>query len=135
MKYVGGSPEELLVKLKRQKHRKYLDSNAILDVPDDYYEELIGKSGSKGIVDQTINKLMSKLREQKKTVRPVLLRAKEHRSKTTKKSKITLEKVGISGSLFYEMVAQLSPLQRLKMVVISSNITLVAIIIRLRDVY
>lgn len=57
MKFVGGSPEELLEKLNSKKYQKYIDAKEILDIADDDYEALLGKNGSPGIIDEKIKSL------------------------------------------------------------------------------
>lgn len=59
MKFVGGSAKELLGELKSEKYRKYRDENVRMDIPDDYYDVLMG-DGPDGI-DAQINTLQHKL--------------------------------------------------------------------------
>lgn len=61
MKFVGGSARELLSALKSDKYKKYRDENVLMDIPDDYYDVLMG-DGPDGI-DAQINKLRHKLDE------------------------------------------------------------------------
>jgi len=61
MKFVGSSADKLLDNLQSKKYSKYLKANAILDIPDDFYEDLVGRDGSKGIIDQRIDILESQI--------------------------------------------------------------------------
>ncbi len=61
MKYVGGTPEELLSKIRSAKYRKYLEADALLDIPDDFYEKLADRGQAKGIVSQKINELQKEI--------------------------------------------------------------------------
>ncbi len=56
MKFVGSSPRECLKKLASQKFQKYLDADATITVPSDYYQ---------GIIDEA-NKSIDSLKEQLK---------------------------------------------------------------------
>lgn len=109
MKYVGGSPEELLIKLKSQKYQKYLDANAILDVPDNYYEELIGKPGSKGIIDQKIDKLNEQIDRAEKDGKTDLASNKKAQVEDFQKIKKNLRKGGLTSEEAIE--ARLHPIK------------------------
>ena len=50
MKFVGSSPKECLTKLKSKHFQKYLDADATITVPSDYYE---------GIVQEANNQIQS----------------------------------------------------------------------------
>lgn len=51
MKFVGSSPKELLNALKSKEYAKYRDAGVITDIPDDYYDVLMG-DGPDGINEQ-----------------------------------------------------------------------------------
>lgn len=51
MKFVGSSPKELLNALKSKEYAKYRDAGVIMDIPDDYYDVLMG-DGPDGINEQ-----------------------------------------------------------------------------------
>ena len=51
MKFVGSSPKELLNALKSKEYAKYRDAGVIMDIPDDYYDVLMG-DGPDGINGQ-----------------------------------------------------------------------------------
>ncbi len=57
MKFVGNNPDELLSKLKSNKYRKYLDADAKLSIPDDYYDVLMSENG----IDKKIKHLQEQL--------------------------------------------------------------------------
>lgn len=59
MKFVGKDAKELLSKLKGAKYQKYLDRNVRMEIPDDYYDVLMG-DGPDGI-DAQIDKLQHQL--------------------------------------------------------------------------
>ena len=59
MKFVGSSPKELLNALKSKEYAKYRDAGVIMDIPDDYYDVLMG-DGPDGINEQ-IRKLQGEL--------------------------------------------------------------------------
>lgn len=109
MKYVGGSPEKLLDKLNSQKCQKYLDANAILDVPDDYYEELIGKPGSIGIIDQKIAELGKQIKKAEKDGKTDLASSKRAQKEDFQKIKKNLRKGGLTSNEAIE--ARLHPIK------------------------
>lgn len=47
MKFVGSSPKQCLNKLASQKFEKYLDADATITVPSDYYDEIITEADKK----------------------------------------------------------------------------------------
>ena len=59
MKFVGSSPKELLNALKSKEYAKYRDADVIMNIPDDYYDVLMG-DGPDGINGQ-IRKLQGEL--------------------------------------------------------------------------
>ena len=59
MKFVGKDAKELLSKLKGARYQKYLDRNVRMEIPDDYYDVLMG-NGPDGI-DAQIDKLQHQL--------------------------------------------------------------------------
>ncbi|PJM77303.1 hypothetical protein [Bifidobacterium felsineum] len=59
MKFVGSSPKALLKALKSKEYAKYRDSGVIMDIPDDYYDVLMG-NGPDGI-DAQIQNMQRKL--------------------------------------------------------------------------
>lgn len=109
MKYVGGSPEELLTKLKSNKFQKYLEADAILDVPDDYFEELVGKPGSNGIIDQKIEKLNEQIARAEKDGKTDLASNKRAQVEDYQKIKSNLRKGGLTNAEAIE--ARLHPIK------------------------
>lgn len=68
MKFVGGDPKECLTKLASKKFQKYLDADAEITIPKDYYEgvEVDGKIVSIFTeIDQTIGNLQKQLEHAK----------------------------------------------------------------------
>ncbi|KAB7791303.1 hypothetical protein [Bifidobacterium leontopitheci] len=61
MKFVGDSAKELLTALKSDTYKKYRDGNVRMDIPDDYYDVLMGDGPDS--IDAQINKLQHKLDE------------------------------------------------------------------------
>lgn len=61
MKFVGGSPDDLLTKLISKKFKKYIDANVLLDVADDDYDALMGVGGNPGIIDRRIEALKKQI--------------------------------------------------------------------------
>lgn len=59
MKFVGSSPKELLNALKSKEYAKYRNEGVIMNIPDDYYDVLMG-DGPDGINGQ-IRKLQGEL--------------------------------------------------------------------------
>lgn len=47
MKFVGNTPEECLTKLTSKKYQKYIDADAKLEVPKDYYDKIITEADSR----------------------------------------------------------------------------------------
>ncbi|WP_223852072.1 hypothetical protein [Bifidobacterium myosotis] len=61
MKFVGSSPKDLLAALKSKDYAKYRDAGVGMDIPDDYYDVLMG-NGPDGI-DAQIRSMQQKLDE------------------------------------------------------------------------
>jgi len=97
MKFVGSSPDALLDNLQSGKCRKYLDADAILDIPDDYYNELVGKKGSKGIIDKRIDSLKSQIKEAEKAGKNDVVSSKKAQLEDCKKIKKNLRKSGLTN--------------------------------------
>lgn len=47
MKFVGSDPKEALEKLASEKYKKYLDNNAKIEVPTDYYADIVNEANKK----------------------------------------------------------------------------------------
>ena len=62
MKFVGKNASEMLDRLRGSRFNKYLEANVKLSVPDDFFDELIGKNGENGLIDQKIIELEEQLR-------------------------------------------------------------------------
>ena len=61
MKFVGNSSKEFLrLLMTSKKYNKYFEADAIIDVPDDYYDDLVGTNGSTGLIDEQISELLVK---------------------------------------------------------------------------
>lgn len=79
MKFVGKDANAMLDKLLSKKFSKYLENDVILDVPDDFYDKLMGTGGTPGLIDSRIKDLedeIKKLQELNKT-EDLLQRKKE----------------------------------------------------------
>jgi hypothetical protein len=92
MKFVGNSSDELLSKLRSSKYRKYLDADAKLAIPDDYYDALMGKDG----IDKEIKRLQSQLEHVEKEGNTKLIAEKKAQIEDCKKIKRNLCKSGLS---------------------------------------
>lgn len=94
MKYVGGNPEELLAKLRSAKYRKYLDADALLDIPDDYFDAL---SGDNGIISQKIAKLQEEIDTLQEKGNSDALAKKQAQMKDLKKIQKNIRKGGLTS--------------------------------------
>jgi len=109
MKFVGGSPDELLDKLNSKKFQKYIDTGALLDIADDDYEELIGAQGNPGIIDQRIKALKEQVTAAEKNGKSEVARSKQAQIKKYERIKKKLRKTGMTREEAYE--ARLHPEQ------------------------
>ncbi len=94
MKYVGGNPEELLAKLRSTKYKKYLDADALLDIPDDYFDAL---SGDNGIISQKIAKLQEEIDTLQQKGNSDALAKKQGQMKDLKKIQKNIRKGGLTS--------------------------------------
>ena len=104
MKYVGRNADELLTKLRSSKYKKYLDADALLAIPDDYYDAL---SGDNGIIAQKINKLQEEIDTLKKAGNSDALAKKQSQMKDLKKIQKNIRKGGLTSEEAIE--ARLNP--------------------------
>ena len=93
MKYVGGSPEELLSKLRSSKYKKYLEADALLAIPDDYFDAL---SGDNGIISQKIADLQKEIDSLQKSGNSDTLAKKQSQMKDLKKIQKNIRKGGLT---------------------------------------
>lgn len=96
MKFVGKTPEELLNKMTSRKYQKYLDADAILDIPDDYYEALVGDTGKPGIIDSRIAELETQLSHAKSNGNEELAAQKKAQIDKLKKIRKNVRKSGLT---------------------------------------
>ena len=96
MKFVGNSPNELLIKLNSKKFQKYIDADALLDIADDDYDALCGTGESKGLIDVKIEKLNKEVDNLEKKGEIELAQKKKDQIKKYKKIKKNLRKTGMT---------------------------------------
>ena len=60
MKFVGSNPKACLTKLESEKFQKYLDADATITVPSDYYEGIINEANSR---IQSLEKQLARAKE------------------------------------------------------------------------
>lgn len=101
MKFVGGSPKECLDLLKSSKYRKYLDADAILTVPSDYYEKILSEA------DSEIAKLSRQLERAQSSGKDELAVSIKEKIDRLNKIKKNLHNSGITNQEALE--ARLSP--------------------------
>lgn len=92
MKFVGNTPDELLSKLRSNKYRKYLDADAKLSIPDDYYDALMSKNG----IDKEIERLQKQLEHVEKDGNAKVATEKKAQIEDYKKIKRNLRKSGLT---------------------------------------
>ncbi|MDA3045980.1 hypothetical protein OFO10_02270 [Campylobacter sp. VBCF_06 NA8] len=78
MKFVGSSPKEALEKLASSKYEKYLDANAKITVPSDFYEEIL-QEADKSIAgfEKQLERAKQDLEKAKQTGNTELISKKE----------------------------------------------------------
>lgn len=91
MKFVGGSPKECLGLLESGKFKKYIDADAKIVVPSDYYQELIS------CADAQIKSLESRLDYAKSTGDDKLAKQLSQKIEQVKKLKSNLKDSGITN--------------------------------------
>lgn len=96
MKFVGRSSDELLDKLNSKKFQKYLDKDTLLDIADDDYDALMGANGTKGIIDNRIDKLKKQVESAEQKGNMDLAAQKNAQIEKYEKIKKNLRKTGVS---------------------------------------
>lgn len=91
MKFVGNSPKACLTKLKSAKFQKYLDKNAKITVPSDYYEGILEEA------DIEIEKLERQLKRAESVGNKELAAEKQAKIDKLIKIKASLRNSGISN--------------------------------------
>ena len=91
MKFVGNSPKTCLTKLKSAKFQKYLDKDAKITVPSDYYEGILEEA------DKEIEKLERQLKRAESVGDKELAAEKQAKIDKLKKIKANLRNSGISN--------------------------------------
>ncbi|MGI6110546.1 MAG: hypothetical protein ACOYB8_11995 [Eubacteriaceae bacterium] len=91
MKFVGSSPEEAFKKLNSPKYQKYLDNDAKLDVPSDYYDGIMAEA------DKKIADLQKQLDNQRKAGNTETSAKLEKQLDNCKKLKKNLRKSSVSN--------------------------------------
>ena len=97
MKYVGKDYKELLAKLRGPKYKKYLDADALLAVPDDYYEQLVDHGSQKGWISIQIDKLQAEIDHLQDGGNPDTLSRKKEQLEDLKKIKKNIRKGGLTS--------------------------------------
>lgn len=90
MKFVGGDAKECLSKLRSKKFEKYLEADATITVPSDYYEGILSEA------DTTISRLEKQLERAKASGDQDLIAQKEKEIAKVKKIKSNLKNSGIT---------------------------------------
>lgn len=98
MKFVGSSSEDCLKKLTSKNFQKYLDKDVKLAIPDDYFDELIGVDGNRGIIDKKIENIEKQINTLKKQGKTELAQKKVNEIKKLKKIKKNLNKSGVTNA-------------------------------------
>lgn len=101
MKFVGSSAKECLSKLKSDKYQKYIDADAKLTVPSDYYYAMLSEA------DSEIQSLQRQLDTAKRNGNSQLAKQIEGKIKKLQKIKKNLNNSGISNKEALE--ARLNP--------------------------
>lgn len=91
MKFVGGSPKACLDKLNTAKFQKYIDADAKITVPSDYYEGILAEA------DKEIEKLEHQLERAESEGCKELVAEKQAKIDKYKKIKANLRNSGISN--------------------------------------
>lgn len=91
MKFVGSTPKTCLDKLNSPKFQKYIDADAKITVPSDYYEGILAEA------DKEIEKLERQLKRAESTGNKELVAEKQERINKFKKIKSNLRNSGISN--------------------------------------
>lgn len=91
MKFVGSSPKACLDKLNTVKFQKYIDADAKITVPSDYYEGILAEA------DKEIEKLERQLEKVESTGNKELTAEKQAKINKYKKIKANLRDSGISN--------------------------------------
>lgn len=91
MKFVGNTPKACLDKLKSQKFQKYIDANAKITVPSDYYGEILSEA------DAAIEKLDRQVKRAQANGNTEVARLKQSKIDILKKIKTNLRDSGVSN--------------------------------------
>lgn len=91
MKFVGSSPKECLNKLASQKFEKYLDADATITVPSDYFEGIINE------VEKEIDSLKKQLEYAQSNGNSELAESLQQRIKKYEKIKSSVKDSGITN--------------------------------------
>ena len=102
MKFVGRTPEDLLTKLNSSKCQKYIDAEARLIVPDNYYNELMGTDGDAGLIDQRIEALKKQVEATEKNGKLDVAASKREQIQKYEKIKKNLRKAGMTRKVARE---------------------------------
>lgn len=90
MKFVGNTPEECLDKLASKKYQKYLDADAKLEVPKDYYDKIVVEA------DSRIEELENQIKKLKDLGKDDVVQQKQQQIEKLKKIKKNLKKSSVS---------------------------------------
>ena len=96
MKFVGKTPKDLLNKLNSKKYEKYLAADAILDIPDDAYDVLLGNEKTKGLIDEKIEELCQQAEVANKKGKAEVAQIKREKIRKYEKIKKNLRKSGLT---------------------------------------
>lgn len=91
MKFVGNTPKACLDKLKSQKFQKYIDANAKITVPSDYYSEVLAEA------DAAVEKLDRQVQRAQANGNTEVARQKQSEIDKLKKIKTNLRNSGVSN--------------------------------------
>lgn len=97
MKFVGSSPEDCLKKLNSKNFQKYVDKDVKIAVPDEYFDDLMGINGEKGIIDKKIENLEKQVRSLQDKGNTELAKEKINEIEKQKKIKKNLSKSGVTN--------------------------------------
>ena len=96
LKFVGGTPDDLLTKLNSKKFQKYIDADTWLDIANDDYDAIMGAGGNPGLIDGRINALEKQAVAAEKNGKSDVAISKRAQIEKYKKIKKNLRKAGLT---------------------------------------
>ncbi|MBR5969598.1 MAG: hypothetical protein IK016_04545 [Lachnospiraceae bacterium] len=97
MKFVGKDAPAMLDRLCEKKFEKYFEQGATIDIPDDFYEELIGTGGKDGLIDRKIADLKAQLERMEKDGKTEAAESIRERIEKNETIKRSIRKSGLTN--------------------------------------